>query len=115
MLHNSKEEKIRLYGIDTPEIIQWYGQNAKQFTSSQVFDKTVEVESIDTNRYGPTVEVVSVEGLVLNRMLGEYEYAWLYDSTLKSGRSNIIFCLPYFITDDQTYYKDLSPPAIDEE
>ena len=29
-----KRAKVRLYGIDTPEKSQWYGQNAKTFTSS---------------------------------------------------------------------------------
>ncbi len=33
---DGKKVKIRLYGIDTPEKSQWYGQNAKTFTSSQV-------------------------------------------------------------------------------
>ena len=43
--------KVRLYGIDTPESSQWYGQNAEAFTSSQVFGKTVEVQEIDVDRY----------------------------------------------------------------
>ena len=79
VLGEGKELRVRLYGIDTPEIAQWYGQNAKQFTSSQVFGKTVSVDPIDTDRYGRTVALVSVGDLVINRLLVEYGYAWVYD------------------------------------
>ena len=73
-----KEIKVRLYGIDTPEKSQWYGQNAKTFTSSQVMGKIVEVEDIDVDRYGRVVGLVSVGNLILNRHLIEYGYAWMY-------------------------------------
>lgn len=78
-----KDLKVRLYGIDTPESTQWYGQNAKQFTSSQVFGKTVSIDAIDTDRYGRTVALVSVGDLVINRLLVEYGYAWVYDRYCK--------------------------------
>ena len=70
--------KVRLYGIDTPESSQWYGQNAKTFTSSQVMGKTVEVQEIDVDRYDRVVGLVSVGDLVLNRHLVAYGYAWVY-------------------------------------
>jgi micrococcal nuclease len=78
-----KELKVRFYGIDTPEITQWYGQNAKQFTSSQVLGKTAWIDSIDIDRYGRTVALVSVGDLVINRLLVEYGYAWVYDRYCK--------------------------------
>ena len=39
VLKDGKRIKVRLYGIDTPEKAQWYGQNAKTFTSAQVMGK----------------------------------------------------------------------------
>ncbi len=48
VLHNNRGEKIRLYGIDTPEKRQDFGNKAKQFTSNMVFGKSVEVESVTT-------------------------------------------------------------------
>jgi len=69
-----KRVKVRLYGIDTPEKSQWYGQNAKTFTSAQVLGKTVEVQEIDVDRYGRVVGLVSVGNLVLNRhLVGAFE------------------------------------------
>jgi endonuclease YncB( thermonuclease family) len=70
--------RVRLYGIDTPEKGQWYGQNAKTFTSVQVFGKVVEVQEIDVDRYGRVGGLVSVGDLILNRHLVEYGYAWVY-------------------------------------
>lgn len=87
-IHVSKgreKVKIRLYGIDTPEKSQYYGQNAKQFTSAQVFDKVVEVEEIDRDRYGRVVALVSVGNLVLNRYLVQQGYAWVYDRYCKKA------------------------------
>ncbi len=43
VLHDRTQIKVRLYGIDTPEKRQAFGNKAKQFTSDQVFGKTVEV------------------------------------------------------------------------
>lgn len=48
ILKEDEEIIVRLYDIDTPEKSQWYGQNAKAFTSSQVMGKTVDVQVIDT-------------------------------------------------------------------
>ena len=78
-----KRVKVRLYGIDTPEKSQWYGQNAKTFTSSQVMGKTVEVQEIDVDRYKRVVGLVSVGDLILNRHLVEYGYAWVYHQYCK--------------------------------
>lgn len=75
--------KIRLYGIDAPEKAQWYGQNAKQFTSAQVLGKKVKVEEVDLDRYGRIVGIVSVGNLNLNLHLIEYGYAWVYDHYCK--------------------------------
>jgi len=61
VMHDGKKEKIRLYGIDAPEMKQSFGKEAKAFTESMVFGKTVEVESITTDRYGRTVGVMLME------------------------------------------------------
>ena len=60
-LHDGKAEKIQLYGVDCPEKRQDFGTRAKQFTSGMVFGRTVEVEPVDTDRYGRTVAVVKVD------------------------------------------------------
>ena len=79
VLRNGKQQvKIRLYGIDTPERRQAFGNKAKQFTSGMVFGKVVEIESVDIDRYGRTVAIVKIESLILNEELVRESFAWVY-------------------------------------
>ena len=78
VLHGGRGEKIRLYGIDTPEKRQAFGKKAKQFTSSMVYSKTVEVQPKDTDRYGRTVALINVGGQSLNEALIKDGLAWVY-------------------------------------
>ena len=75
--HN-KQVKIRLYGVDTPEKGQAFGKKAKQFTSKMVFGKIVEVEPVDLDRYGRTVGIVKIEGVILNEELVREGFASVY-------------------------------------
>ncbi|WP_027358057.1 thermonuclease family protein [Desulforegula conservatrix] len=75
--------KVRLYGVDCPESHQDYGQKAKQFTSDLVFSKTVDLEKIDTDRYGRTVGVIKVGNTVLNEELLKNGFAWYYGQYCK--------------------------------
>ena len=68
-----------MYGIDCPEKRQPFGKTAKQFTSDMVFGKTVEVNRIDTDRYGRTVALVAMDERLLNEELVRAGLAWVYD------------------------------------
>jgi endonuclease YncB( thermonuclease family) len=78
VLHEGKGEKIRLYGIDAPEKGQAFSKRAKQFTSQMVYGKTVEVETKETDRYGRSVVLISVDGQSLNEALIKNGFAWVY-------------------------------------
>ena len=78
VLRDKEQVKIRLYGIDCPEKGQAFGNKAKQFTSKMVFGKVVEVEVMDTDRYGRTVALVAVNKQILNEELLKAGYAWVY-------------------------------------
>jgi len=45
---DGKKVRVRLYGVDTPESTQAFGQNAIAFTSSQIMGKVVDVQKIET-------------------------------------------------------------------
>lgn len=47
---DGRQVRVRLYGIDTPESKQWYGQNATTFTSAQVLGKTIDVKELYIDR-----------------------------------------------------------------
>ncbi len=78
VLHEGKEETIRLNGIDCPEKKQAFGSKAKQFTSELVFGKIVTVEPVTKDRYGRVVANVFVEGKNVNYEIVKNGFAWWY-------------------------------------
>ncbi len=78
VLENRTQYKIRLYGIDAPEGHQDFGNRAKQFTADLVFGKIVQVEKMDTDRYGRTVGIVTVGKVCVNEELIKNGFAWVY-------------------------------------
>lgn len=78
VLHDGRQEKIRLYGIDAPEKGQEFGQKAGDFTGSLLAGRTVDVQPKDTDRYGRTVGIVLVDGQILNELIVRNGYAWVY-------------------------------------
>ena len=87
VMHDGKAEKIRLYGIDTPEMGQPFGKNAKVYTSDQVFGKMVNVVPIDRDRYGRTVALIYLHksSESLNEGTVKSGYAWVYRKYCKAG------------------------------
>lgn len=85
VMHEGKGEKIRLYGIDSPERGQAFTKKAKQFTSKMVYGKTVDVEPKDTDRYGRTVALIYVDGQSLNESLIKNGFAWVYRKYCKEA------------------------------
>jgi micrococcal nuclease len=83
VVHDGKPEKIRLYGIDTPESKQAFGTGAKNFTYAMVYRKSVNVEPVATDRYGRTVGIVNVNEKCLNSELISNGYVWVYDRYCK--------------------------------
>jgi endonuclease YncB( thermonuclease family) len=78
VLHKGEGEKIRLYGIDAPDIGQAFDQKAKQFTFNAVYGKTVNVETRGKDLYGRTVGIVTIDGQSLNESLIQNGLAWVY-------------------------------------
>lgn len=77
VLHDKTPTKIRLYGVDAPELGQDFGSRAKQAVARLAFDQVVKVESRDTDRYGRTVAVViPPDGRSLNAELIWQGMAW---------------------------------------
>ena len=76
--------KIRLYGIDCPEKGQAFGKKAKQKASDLCYKKTVEIEEIDTDRYGRMVAIVHLDGdKTLSGEMIRSGYAWVYTKYCK--------------------------------
>lgn len=86
--NNNQETKIRLYGIDTPEKAQPFGQKAKNFTASLTAGKQATVKVYDTDRYGRSVGVVFINSTNINEAILDNGLAWQYRKYCKASFCN---------------------------
>lgn len=77
-LENNEIFRVRLAYVDCPERGQDFYQKAKNFSSSQIFKKSVRIKAKDTDRYGRTVGLVFYDGKILNEELLRNGFAWHY-------------------------------------
>lgn len=75
--HNT-QYKVRLFGIDTPEQDQPYGNAAKKMLLGLVGQKSVGVVVVTTDSYGRKVGTLYHEGININAAMVERGYAWWY-------------------------------------
>jgi endonuclease YncB( thermonuclease family) len=87
VMHNGEAERIRLWGIDSPESKQPFGTRAKQFTGDLAFGNVVTVKVHDTDRYGRTVaEIILPDGRNLNQEIVRAGFGWWYQQYAKHDR-----------------------------
>ena len=73
-----EQVKIRLYGIDSPEKGQPYGQAAGKHLASLIAGKMVDIEPVTEDRYGRTVAIVTNAETNVNQEMIRAGYAWVY-------------------------------------
>ncbi|MBB6612481.1 thermonuclease family protein [Pontibacter sp. Tf4] len=84
LLRNGETIKVRLYGVDSPEKTQDFGQRARQFTSDLAFGKQVRLIVHNKDRYGRTVgTIILPDGRNLNEELVKNGMAWHYKAYSK--------------------------------
>ena len=83
IMMNGEKQKIRLYGVDTPEMDQSFGTEAKQFLSDQILNRDVEIEVKDTDRYKRLVAIVYLNDKSMNELLLKEGWAWWYEAYAK--------------------------------
>lgn len=80
VLYGTRQIRIRLHGIDCPEMGQDFSRRAKQAVSDAVFSKTVTIVDHGTDRYGRTIgEVLTPAGENLNAALVRDGLCWWYE------------------------------------
>jgi micrococcal nuclease len=80
--------KVRLDGIDAPELKQSFSQQSKQALSDLVFGKTVNLLVTGKDRYRRTLAVVMARGLNVNREMVIQGLAWRYEKYCPASCSN---------------------------
>lgn len=90
LTQNRQQVKIRLHGIDAPELRQAWGQRAKQVLSSLTFRQIVHVQETDQDRYGRIVGIVYRNQHSINEALIASGHAWVYRKYNKNKRWNTL-------------------------
>jgi endonuclease YncB( thermonuclease family) len=79
VLRQGHQVRVRLYGVDAPELGQPFGRAAKRFTAARVFGQQVELLVYDTDHDGRLVcEVLLAAGARLSAALVANGLAWWY-------------------------------------
>lgn len=78
ILAGKEQVKIRLFGIDAPELKQPYGKKSKRFLSNLIAGQIVEVKENGNDRYGRTIGTIFLNGEDINAQMVESGYAWAY-------------------------------------
>jgi endonuclease YncB( thermonuclease family) len=81
----NQQIKVRLEGIDAPELKQPFSQQSKEAMSGMVFGKEVTLNVSGKDRYGRTLAVVMVNGTNANLELVRLGLAWRYDKYSKDA------------------------------
>lgn len=78
--NNGALVNVRLYGIDAPELKQASGPAAKKLLVSLAARQSLNVQSVDRDRYGRTVALVRLkDGRLINEAMVAQGQAWVYD------------------------------------
>lgn len=78
VLQDKQQVKVRLFGIDAPELKQPYGKKSKRFLANLIAGKVVEVEENGKDRYKRTIGTIYLNGTDINAQMVENGYAWAY-------------------------------------
>lgn len=75
--------KIRLYGIDAPELKQAYGKEAKEYLSALVLKQEVSLIIENKDKYNRFVGTLFLKGQDINKEMVKNGYAHAYESFSK--------------------------------
>ncbi|WP_297445375.1 thermonuclease family protein [uncultured Campylobacter sp.] len=81
--HHITKLKIRLYGIDAPELKQAYGKEAKEFLSALVLKQEVSLIIENKDKYDRFVSTLFLKGQDINKEMVKNGYAHAYESFSK--------------------------------
>ena len=81
-------ERVRLMGVDAPEIEHCGGPEAKKVLAGLILNKNVNVEETVKEKYGRTMALVYVDGKLVNKMM--LEQGWGVPDYRKNSQRDIL-------------------------
>jgi Micrococcal nuclease (thermonuclease) homologs len=78
--------RLRLYGIDAPELKQKGGKFSQENLYNKIYNKKIQYEVISTDRYGRNVAKIYYKGEYINKYMLESGSAWWYEEYSKNDK-----------------------------
>lgn len=78
LVDGRRQYKVRLDGIDAPEIGQDFGTQSKKALSSKVFGKVVRVTTHGRDKYGRVIGTIWLDDESINELMVAEGWAWHY-------------------------------------
>ncbi|EAK0449098.1 thermonuclease family protein [Campylobacter upsaliensis] len=72
------QERVRIYGIDAPELKQEFGSKSKAYLQQLVLNQNLTIFYKDKDRYDRIVARITLRGEDVGRRLVSEGYAWAY-------------------------------------
>ena len=95
--------KVRLYGIDSPELNQAYGKEAAAFATHIALWQAAKLAVQTTDQYNRSVAIVTLEdGTNLNELLVATGNAWVYRQFCNTPE-----CIKWIALEDQAKHNRL--------
>ncbi|WP_462427877.1 thermonuclease family protein [Fusobacterium varium] len=82
----SQRIKVRMYGIDAPELKQSYGEDSKSYLEKRILNKNVDVKVINEDKYGRKVGKVFYKNKDINLEMIKTGNAWFYEYHAKKEK-----------------------------
>lgn len=89
---DGRPARIRLHGVDAPELTQDHGDEARAALHRLVAGRQLRVVAIDVDRYQRLVAVIEVEGLGVNERLLADGLGWAYRDYLGQTDAGGRYC-----------------------
>ena len=84
--------RVRLYGIDTPELHAPFGREARDALASRIAGREVELVPVSQDQYDRLVAVVLVKNSSVNESLIDGGFAWAYRRYLGQVEGDRRYC-----------------------
>ena len=82
----SQRIKVRMYGIDAPELKQNYGEDSKNYLEKRILNQNVDVKVINEDKYGRKVGKVFYKNKDINLEMIKTGNAWFYEYHAKKEK-----------------------------
>lgn len=88
----ARKVKVRLYGIDAPELEQTFGAASARELERLVGGRLVEVHKVTRDDFGRLVAVVRADGVDVSSAMVRGGYAWAFRRYLGQRRGDEAYC-----------------------